>query len=130
MGDMQAVTANDVVLATLEGELREFPARTPATDLYAHLLTVAQSFASTDRAGLINALQKWLDLRTEPRTMIAVDLVEKMALVDLRPELERLRDDIMTGKSFLPYYTQWVDAALARLCRSEIPGMIAWPSPR
>lgn len=103
------------VLATLEGELREYPARAPAPDLYAHLLRIAQRLAITDRPELISALQTWVEARSQPRTMIAVDLVEKMALVDLRTDLEQLRADVIEGRAFLPYYVRWIDEALAKL---------------
>lgn len=103
------------VLATLEGELDAFPVRAPAPDLYRHMLGVAERIALAQRPALAAALRTWIAARTEPRTMIAVNLVQELAMSELQPDLEQLRDDIRKRKAFLPYYTRWVDEALAKL---------------
>src|SRR5512146_806565 len=59
-------------LAELEAELAGFPARTPAEDLYRHMLGLATALMGAQREDLVEAVRKWLALRSEPRTMIAV----------------------------------------------------------
>ncbi len=103
------------VLAILEGELGGLPGRTAAEDLYRHMLAVAVRVIAGQRPELVGALRSWLGLRAEPRTMIAAHLIQELRLVELRRDLEYLRDDIVAGKAFLPYYVRWVDEALSKL---------------
>ena len=44
--------------------------------------------------------------------MLAVYLAREFQIYELKPELENLRKDIVSRKSFLPYYVEWVDKAL------------------
>ncbi len=107
----------DALVTILEGELRGFPGRAPAEDLYRHMLAVATGTATTDRPALVGALREWIGLHTEPRTMIALHLARELRLVELRGDVEQLRADVSGGKALLPYYVRWVDEALHALSR-------------
>ena len=82
---------------------------------YQDLLARTKSHLQKDRNGVIDALKYWLSLKDEVRTMYSVDLIKNLAIKELKPELEDLKQDIISRKAFLPYYVQWVDAALKAL---------------
>lgn len=65
-----------------------------------------------DPSGVIEALREWLLNRQEPHTMLAVTVIEELAIVQLRNELLSLKDDIVQGKIFMPFYVDDVDKAL------------------
>lgn len=64
-----------------------------------------------ERSALVGALQGWLTDRSEPRTMMAVDLAGYLALQELRPDLASLRGEIDAGKVFMRFYLKRIDAA-------------------
>ncbi len=103
------------VLEMLEGELRGLPGRSPSEDLYCHVLVEAERVKPERPGELADALRAWIELHAEPRTMIAIYVVQALKLTELRPELQRLRADVAAGRAFLPYYVRWVDEALAEL---------------
>lgn len=103
------------VMALLEGELGGFAARAAAEDLYRHMLAVAAGVIAGQRPEVVGALRNWLGLRAEPRTMLAAHIIQELGLVELRRDLEYLRDDIVAGRAFLPYYVRWVDEAIKKL---------------
>ena len=105
------------VLAVLEGELNSAPVRGPSEDLYQQMLLVGSRVVTLQRADLVGALRSWLEVRTEPRTMIGISLAEGLGLTELREDLDQLRADIVAGRAFLPHYVRWVDEALGKLQR-------------
>lgn len=64
-----------------------------------------------ERSALVGALRGWLTDRSEPRSMMAVDLAGYLALQELRPDLASLRGEIDAGKVFMRFYLKRVDAA-------------------
>lgn len=68
-----------------------------------------------ERQALIGALRLWIEDRSEPRTMLAVAVVGTLALTELKPELVSLRADLDSGRCFMRFYIQHVDAALSEL---------------
>jgi hypothetical protein len=68
-----------------------------------------------DREAAIQALEIWLQSRTEPRTMVAAFIAGDLKLSELRPEIERLRIDIESGRAFYLYYLSNVDKVLCKL---------------
>jgi hypothetical protein len=99
-------------LSLFEAELRGHPDRDSAVDLYRHMLDLAQRTDANDHEGLVGALDAWLKQRSEPRTMIAVDIAGKLKLTELQEELGRLLDDVCANKAFLPHYTRWINEAI------------------
>lgn len=80
------------------------------------ILTSAQrALDGGDREGLVSALQDWLGERSEPKTMLAVDVIRELQLSELREGLEELRTEIESGAVFKPFYVRWVDDALGVL---------------
>lgn len=69
-----------------------------------YVLKRATRLILTDRKGVIEALQYWLQLRDDSETMIAVDLAGILVIPELKPDLEELRNEIEAGRVFYPYY--------------------------
>ena len=55
---------------------------------------------------------EWLDERSEPKTMLAVDVIKELKLPELRLALEYLQAEIKENRAFKPFYACWVDSAL------------------
>ncbi len=68
-----------------------------------------------DRAGVVDAFRDWIARRSEPFTMLAVDVARMESLTELEPEVEGLQRDIAAGLCFRPHYVRRVDAALVVL---------------
>jgi|SRR5689334_17633803 len=79
------------------------------------ILDEARRIQDPDREFLVDVLRDWLQLRSEPRTMVAVDIAKVLALGGLKDDIQALRDDIVAGKAFSPYYLRWIDEALSSL---------------
>ncbi len=80
-----------------------------------HVVRRAGSLVGTDRVGLIDALREWLDARSEPRTMLAVRIADRLHLTEVRPEICDLRVAIERDKAFPRFYLEIVDGTLERL---------------
>ena len=73
----------------------------------------AQKLIIQDRDGVIEALRYWLSLRDKGLPMVAVYVIADVYIPELKPDLERLRAEIESGKEvFHPSYNYWVDRAL------------------
>jgi hypothetical protein len=58
----------------LDEELEIYPDRTPGYDLHHYFVQRTSGLVDTDRASLVEALSGWLQLREEPRTMLALSI--------------------------------------------------------
>ena len=105
----------DEIVSYLEAELGAYPKRASAVELYEFLVGKARLLRDANRQGLVEALGRWLELRSEPRTMLAVDIASKLELTELRGALEGLLHDVKSGNAFLPYYARNIETALAAL---------------
>lgn len=101
----------------LEEEVASYPERASGEELYRYLVRLTAPLVKSDRESLVQALAMWLRARTEsgPQTMLALEIVAKHRLSELRDEIEKLLNDIRAGKAFLPYYEQWAIRALEHL---------------
>lgn len=99
----------------LDDELANYPDRTPGQELRAYLVLRTRPLVDTDRASLVEALSAWLQLREEPRTMLALRIAAEHRLVELHGAVADLLDDVRAGEAFLPYYERWILEALEHL---------------
>lgn len=72
----------------------------------------AKALSLQDRPGIVEALRYWLNLRHEGLTMVAVSVIGDTHIPELKPDIERLKADIQSGKVFHPSYNHLVDLAL------------------
>jgi len=103
------------IRAWLDDEIARFSERSSGEELYAYLARRTARVAQTDRRSLVEALSTWLKLRSEPRTMLAVDLAAKHRLSELRGEITDLLDDVREGEAFRPFYDRPILEALEQL---------------
>jgi hypothetical protein len=80
-----------------------------------HVLLYARRFLHTDRLGLIDALSKWVSLKNEPRTMLAIRAAKELDLRELRRVIETLRQEVAAGKVFPKFYLRDIDEVLNSL---------------
>jgi hypothetical protein len=109
----------DDAIQWLEGELQGFPSRADGAELYRFFIRIVRQPLENveERPLLIDALRHWLSLRSEPRTMLAVEIASVFQLSELRVNIEGLLEDIKSGKSFQPFYARGVLAALQQICK-------------
>lgn len=86
------------VLDLLEGELGRHHERDSGEDLFRDVLDLARRIIAGDREGLVEALDAWLKQRSSPRTQIAMEIAGQLKLTEVRSELERFREDVLSGK--------------------------------
>jgi len=101
--------------AWLEQEIAIFPERAPGEELYAYLIKRTASLVESDRCSLVKALAEWLKLRSEPRTMLAVEIAKTHHLAELRNDIEELLDDVRKGRAFKSFYQKPISDALNEL---------------
>lgn len=103
----------DNLLHVLDAEVASFPSRASGEQLYEHINKMAARYVASERRELVDALKEWLLLRSEPKTMLAVDIAGKLHLTELRPALEEVLVDVEQGKAFKSFYTRPIKAVLA-----------------
>lgn len=106
-------------LQWLESELANFPERASGEDLHKFFVQITKRIIRspdpTDRSDLASALREWLKLRSEPRTMLAVDIAASHSLFELKADIESLLADVGSGKAFWPYYQDNIQRYLKKL---------------
>jgi hypothetical protein len=100
------------LLQLFESELSAYPHRASGAELYEYFNRMAARHVGTARPALVTALRAWILLKSEPRTMLAIDIAHKLRLTELRPEIERLLADVEQGKAFLSFYARPIRNAL------------------
>ena len=103
------------LLQILDAEVAGFPSRASGEQGYEYINKIAARYVKSERSNLVAALTSWLQLRSEPKTMIAVDIAGKLSLNELRIEIEKLLVDVEQGKVFLPFYARPIKAMLAMI---------------
>lgn len=106
--------ANDL-LQLLDDEVAGFPSRASGEQGYEYVNMIAARYVHSERPMLVAALTEWLLLRSESKTMLAVDIAGKLHLTELRPALEELLMDVEQGKAFKQFYARPIKAALAMI---------------
>ena len=93
--------------------------RTAGGELIELVIAETRAAAETERAALVAAMRQWLELRSEPWTMLAADVVAEYHLSELREELFKLLDAVAAGQVFHPglrdYYARRISDVLSRI---------------
>ncbi len=103
------------IMTWLEEELAVFPERASGEELYTYLFKRTIPLVELDRESFVTALSEWLNLRSEPRTMLAVEIATKHHLKELRDDIEKLLNDVEKGRAFKSYYNDPIRDALQKL---------------
>jgi hypothetical protein len=96
----------------LNQEIDNFPSRASGEDLYEHINKISNRLIRDSREDFITAMAHWLQLRSEPKTMLAVTIIGENHLVELKEDLEELLDDVEKGKTFKPFYERPINKSL------------------
>lgn len=107
--------SSNPVLDQLNSEVAAFPARASGEELYDYIRRLSGRILSKNRAELAAAMVDWLELRSEPKTMLAVQIASDLRLAELKPALESFLNDVREGRIFLPYYAKAIEATLQKL---------------
>src|SRR5262245_16747475 len=107
--------SKDDILTALETDMNDPGAYKSGEYLEEHVLMHARYFLSADRSGLIEALREWLNLRSEPRTMLSVKIAQEVGLKEMISDIEALRREIDSGKIFPRFCLHDIDNALNSL---------------
>lgn len=91
------------VLSILETDISDPGSYKSGEYLEEHILKHARQIVNMDRSSLIEVLREWLNLRCEPRTMLAVTIARQLGLREIRSDIEFLRKDILEKKVF-PFF--------------------------
>jgi hypothetical protein len=102
------------ILEWLEGEVQGYPERATGNECEDHIVRLAGRVAESDRNALVEAMRDWIEQR-DKRTLLAVRIVGEQALRELKPHIQRLLDEVRTGKVFSPYYEEFIAPALRRI---------------
>jgi hypothetical protein len=103
------------VLAAFERDIQRGDPRVGDSTIE-QIIRTARTLISQDRSGVIEALRYWLDLRHVGLTVTALDVIADIKNIpELKPDVERLRTEIESGKVFHPSYLDLVDLALKKI---------------
>jgi hypothetical protein len=104
--------SKEEVLAEFDRDITNQGYKPDGNIIYRIIFQHAAQLILTDRLGVIDALRYWLLLRDDPFTVFAINLIQDLVIKELKPDLEKLRNDIESRNTLLPYYNEWVDRAL------------------
>jgi len=99
----------------LESQIENFPERASGEDFFKFMIRQAGKVYETQRADLIDTLREWLQVRTSPRTPLAVDIASFYNLHELIPDIVDLRNAVRRGEAFKPYYENTITKALEKI---------------
>jgi hypothetical protein len=107
------MSGQEEALRVLETDITDPGAVKSGEYLREHVFRHAKTLVSEDRPSLIAALETWLADRSEPRTMLAVDVAGELRLRELASQLQVLRREITESHVFPAWYVRQVDRALS-----------------
>lgn len=103
------------VLAILENDMSNPGSFKSGEYLEEQVLSRATGILHKDKQGLIEALIKWIEAKSEPRSMLAVSIAKNLGLVELKPQILDLKQKIECGKIFPRFYLKYIDEAIHEL---------------
>jgi hypothetical protein len=59
-------------------------------------------------------MREWITQR-DKRTLLAMNIAVDLKLLELKPDIQRLLEDVRAGKAFSPYYEEFIAPALKRI---------------
>lgn len=120
------MTAADVK-ELIEEIISTLPERMSGNEATPYVAEKLRSLIATDKQGVIEALKGYLSFRVAPeqrqpkdavfeaRIWMALNIADRLCLVDLRPEIESLVTDVRMGKVLSPIQEQGVVRYLKKI---------------
>jgi len=102
------------ILKWLEGEVQGYPERATGNECEDFVVGTAGRVVQSDRQELVEAMRHWIIERGN-RTLLAVRIAAEYKLRELKPDIERLLEDVRTDRSFSPFYEEFITPALKRI---------------
>jgi hypothetical protein len=102
------------ILDRLEGEVQVYPERATANECEDFIVRLAGRVLQSDRQALVEAMRDWI-LQRGQRTLLAVRIAGEHKLSELRPDIQRLLEEVSAGGAFQPYYEEFIAPALKQL---------------
>ena len=99
------------ILKWLEGEVQGYPERATGNECEDFIVRLAGRVVQSDRHELVEAMRHWIIERSK-RTLLAVRIAAEHKLLELKPDIERLLEDVRAGRAFSPYYEEFITPAL------------------
>ena len=124
------MTATEIT-KIIEGTLTARPERMSGNEANDYVVERLRKLIATERESVIGALKFYLKFRLAPEKRnsenslpealiwTALDVAEKLSLIELRPEIESLVADVRNGKVFLPVHEKSVEGYLQRLSKGQ-----------
>lgn len=102
------------VLRWLDDEVRRFPERATGNECEDYVVQLAGSIVESDRNALVAAMREWIE-RRDRQTLLGVRIAGEHELIELKPAVERLLEDVRAGRVFSPYYEELIVPALRHM---------------
>ena len=102
------------ILEWLEGEVQDYPERATGNECEDFIVRLVGRIVESDRDELVAAMREWIEQRGK-RTLLAVRIAAEHKLRELKPDIQRLLEDVRAGNVFSLYYEEFVAPALDRI---------------
>lgn len=102
------------ILEWLESEIQGYTPRSTGNECEQFITRLAARIVESDRNELVAAMREWITQHGQ-RTLLAMNIAADLKLRELKPDIERLLEDVRTGKAFSPYYEEFIGPALKRI---------------
>ena len=102
------------ILEWLDAEVQGYPERATGNECEDFIVRLADRVVQSDRNELVEAMRHWIVERGK-RTLLAVRIAAEHKLRELKPDIERLLEDVRTGNAFSPYSEEFITPALKRI---------------
>ena len=102
------------ILKWLEGEVQGYPERATGNECEDFIVRLAGRVVQSDRREFVEAMRRWV-VEHGNRTLLAVRIAGEHKLRELKPDVERLLEDVRAGRAFSPYYEDLITRALKQI---------------
>jgi hypothetical protein len=102
------------IIEWLDGEVQGYPERATGNECGQFVTRLASRVIESDRIELVQAMREWITQRGK-RTLLAINIAADLKLRELKPDIERLLEDVRASRAFSPYYEEFITPALKRI---------------
>lgn len=102
------------ILEWLESEVQCYPERASGNECEDFIVHLVARVLESDRNELIAAMREWISQR-DKRTLLGMRIAVEHKLLELKPDIEQLLEDVRAGRVFSPYYEEFIVPALKKM---------------